>query len=196
MSELTIAISTSSEKRLNESLKTIPKWFKKIVTNNGWDEIEGTIKLPYDCSLSYSRNYMLDMVDTSHVLFIDDSMSFKILLPLDSLIDEDYDIIGMDKDYKGIYFTDDFKLNESEEDQIDMVSSCFIGKTEELRKIKWDNKLKYFEHLDFSIRSLHLKKKTINSHAINYNYIQENANKKKACEEYFKVKWGVREINI
>jgi len=131
--------------------------------------------LPFDCGLSYSRNFLVDQaykMHYSYCLLTADSIEF--IQPMEELeiviqfLNEHkhYGIIGLKLNSRTgweklirlsikqdrFIITDAYeykKFNNSDFLRCDMVKNFFLAKTEVLYWHKWDNRLKLSEHEDF-----------------------------------------------
>lgn len=131
--------------------------------------------LPYDCGLSYSRNFLVEKareLQYSYCLLTADSIELiQPIKDLDLVINfleehRDYGIVGLklnnrvswekliclstEKDRFRIINAYEYKqFMESEFLRCDIVRNFFIAKSEMLYFHKWDNNLKLAEHEDF-----------------------------------------------
>ena len=132
--------------------------------------------LPFDCGLSYARNYLVEMAaqkGCEYCVMASDSMIFnKSTKDIGFLTQfmQTYDCIGCDLTGINIYWVGWLSLIPGKcfsLDFIDRSKVCtavhgifdcnithnfFIAKTESLRKVKWDETLKLAEHEDFFYR--------------------------------------------
>lgn len=142
----------------------------------------GYYHVPYDCGISYSRNFLVkeaDYLGYDHCLLSADSIEFtesmKYLNILSGKLkwnpENDYDLFGLGLEnrigWEGwlkLIPNECFEINfiEKEKDctqdfnmwDCSIVRNFFLATTDSLLKIKWDNKLKASEHEDFFIRYL------------------------------------------
>jgi len=130
------------------------------------------IELPYDSGLSKGRNEMVQMVKTKFFLLLDDDYIFidktDIFKLKNILLNYHLDIVGGGwiegenvRHFEGIYELEDGKLHLFPKfyDKInecyfcDFVHNFFLAKTDSVRQILWDEKLKLIEHTDFFFRA-------------------------------------------
>lgn len=158
--------------------------------------------LSFDCGLSYGRNFLIDKVHTKYVMLIDDDTIFtkdtNLFHPYHILENTEIDLVSgciKDKTYNNkLYYVGTFNINHERKLIIDiykhrsimnngfplydLCANFFIAKTDIIRKIKWNNKLKICEHTEFFIRAKKHKIKctalpyfiAINTHARNKRY--------------------------
>lgn len=133
-------------------------------------------KLPFDTGLSRGRNIMVDMVTTEYLVLMDDDFLFDVNTDIDYLLDvmehTNFDILGFKnpEDHKRWKFDFCGKMEvenetlflkpgsygrESECDIVDFVPNLFLARTESLKKVRWDERLKLGEHEEFFWRAKH-----------------------------------------
>lgn len=126
--------------------------------------------LPYDCGLSYSRNYLVQKakeLKCEYCIITADNIYFTHRYdysPIIDFLESNFNngIVGMNIGYKWMYnlATEDneWKLIPNYEKTIfqnidlwkfDIIPNFFIAKTQCLLDNPWDNNLKMSEHLDF-----------------------------------------------
>lgn len=135
--------------------------------------------LPYNCGISYSRNFLIDKATESHYEFCllsADSIEFTSLYYFNHYLEflknnKNAGIVGFDLENRipwecYIKKTNTFELYPSEIyvdynylrlKQIDICRNFFLAKTEVFNQVRWDESLKASEHEDFFYR---LKKET------------------------------------
>ena len=136
-------------------------------------DVDATLfRLPFDVGLSHGRNFLLDRVETPFFLLLDDDYVFdegsRIEDLLAILLETDIDIAA------GEWFrwgrpSRFFGLLEREGDTLvalsgrrgeiggcalyDFLPNFFVGRTDAVRDVRWDEELKLGEHLDFFWRA-------------------------------------------
>lgn len=159
--------------------------------------------LPYDCGLSYARNYLVDEannIGSEYCFLIADSQEFiakydtKIIIDfLES--DKDNALVGfVGKPKPDPYWKWDielvpnqyFLLSNPKRDSIeykgynfqpvDVVQNFFIAKTKVLLDSPWDNELKLTEHEDMFYRLKQKRYKIYFNDSIEYRYIKDISN--------------------
>jgi len=133
------------------------------------------IRLPFDSGLSKGRNALIDSVKTKYVLLMDDDTLFtqhtKLELMYFVLENTTFDIVAglyndkrsdknccrygmfsMQKDVLHIKYNKYRKMHEGYP-MYDICPNFFMGRTESIARVKWDNKLKICEHIDFYVRA-------------------------------------------
>lgn len=178
-------------------------------------------QLLFNCGLSYSRNFLVEQAKKlgyDYCLITADSIQFTDKYNFQSIIDfmkqHDAGLVGFELKNR-IYWNCDIKLENDKflldiprkpmlvciDDKsfyrpCDMVKNFFLAKTDTLLDIKWDNKLKLCEHIDFFYR--YSKKydvyftnyisadyiKSSNSKYRKYRLEQVNEFRKKCCDKY------------
>ncbi len=151
-------------------------------------------KLPYDCGLSYARNYLVEQahqLGIQYCLITADSIKFTKkynFLPAIRFLksDDSYAKIGFElinrqnftydleiKDGKFLLKETNSIIVTKEMDLIpcDICCNFFISKIEALRDVKWDEKLKLCEHEDESWRLKQKGYKTFFTNYISAEYI-------------------------
>ena len=157
---------------------------KKIISkiNNKYPFININHQVyPYNIGLSEGRNKMLDICQSSHFLLCDDDFildsNSSLIDVLNLAKDRDTDILGgwlknnyiNEHNYTywgtiGKFKKADSKLyvnlNENEDyhpyyEESDFLLNFFIGKTNVIKTLRWDQELKTEEHYDFFYRAYH-----------------------------------------
>ena len=185
MKDLTAIITTFNRpKSLSKLIKSIRKYYNDlpiIVVDNGNSKnkkikAEGVsyYKVPFDSGLSYSRNFALSKVKTKYIVLLDDDFEFIPKTRVDKLTkiakDNNFDIVGGSVEglsYNGILEMDGKILRYINGERgfkngyplYDMVLNFFVGRTDSLKKVKWDDELKLGEHTDFFLRAKEYKLK-------------------------------------
>lgn len=206
MEEVTILIKTFLRPGiLDKCIKSIKKFYpniKILIADDGKtnekDKRQDVIShyiLPFDTGVSYGRNFLLDKVETKYIFLADDDTIFteetKIELLLNVLENNDeIDIASIwNKPEK---FWGKLEKNKNVLKKImhqhteiingykvyDFVPNLFLGRTDKIKKIRWDNDLKICEHLDFfwrakqnNIKSVFLENiSAVNHHTKNKEY--------------------------
>lgn len=132
-------------------------------------------QFPFDCGLSYTRNFLVQKakeLGCDYCLVTADSISFKQKYNFKPIIDfmskENVGLVGFELKNR-IYWNCDIivekdkwildvpqrnpiKFKDINYQPCDIVRNFFLAKTKTLLDIKWDNKLKLFEHMDFFYR--------------------------------------------
>lgn len=132
--------------------------------------------LPFDTGISYGRNFVVKQVDTRYIFIMDDDTVFTKYTQLERLIwileAYQYDLVGCaipknfyqrtlipsldtDKDQENtrvnmiFYQTNSYNVLPL----YDFVVNIFMARTDKLKNIKWDEKLKICEHEEFFFRN-------------------------------------------
>jgi GT2 family glycosyltransferase len=149
-------------------------------------------KLPYDCGLSYARNFLIKKaaeMNIPYILMTADSIAFTQLYdfqPIINFLESDKSIakIGFKLDNRicwefnlDLVPTKYFYLTSSNEysgiyKKVDICKNFFLGKTESFINIPYDNDLKLFEHEDHCWRLKQAGYKTYYINSISANYIK------------------------
>jgi GT2 family glycosyltransferase len=139
------------------------------------------ISLPYDVGLSAGRNAMLDRVTTPYFVLLDDDFVFTPKTTLDRLLDvlernANVDIVsgslflpGKENEpysYAELleldYAAKELRLRKGNRGALpnepgcflhDIVLNFFVARTDRIRRVRWDERLKLGEHQDFFIRA-------------------------------------------
>jgi glycosyltransferase involved in cell wall biosynthesis len=133
-----------------------------------------TYRLPYDSGLSAGRNFLVDKVQTKYFLLLDDDFIFTEKTKLETLMslldrDIDLDIIGGEVwdrptgpwNFNGLLATAEFKHAVKRNQWLErrdgytvceIIPNFFMARTERIRSVKWDPRLKLSEHVDFFVR--------------------------------------------
>jgi Glycosyl transferase family 2 len=128
--------------------------------------------LPYDCGISYGRNFLLDRVETPFLVNCDDDVVLTDQTDLGRLLEpvshNVFDLVAshfINGDtrlvWEGIFDRKGDVLsllpdNRGEIDGIlryDMCHNFFAARTDRIRDLRWDNDLKVGEHTDFFLRA-------------------------------------------
>jgi len=142
--------------------------------------IEGinTIIMPYDSGISAGRNRALDNITTPYFLLLDDDFIFsrhQQLAPLIELMDQhpEIDILGGRCIDLPLFTQPPFHQAQLHDTRakpktplgstypcetetctvVDKVQNYFIGRTDSIRKVKWNPDLKVQEHTEFFTRA-------------------------------------------
>lgn len=129
------------------------------------------LRLPFDSGLSAGRNAMLEMVTTKWFLLLDDDFVFTSATDVGLLraaAEHGHDVVGgavIEKGkvrrYEGVLRRDgdtlrydrSFLADHGDHQTCDMVMNFFLGRTEAVKKVRWDPRLKLAEHSDFFWRA-------------------------------------------
>jgi hypothetical protein len=191
MNKIAIIVTTMSrdsllEKAILSMIKFRPENTSIFIGDQGCKEIDAAkmnkyldlnchyITLPYNCGLSYARNYLVKQASEqgfNYCIIASDSMFFtEKTKDIDKLIQymDKYDCIGCNLNggvpiywvgnlslVPGKFFTLDFIDRENLVNAINGIFDCtiihnfFIAKTQSLVDVQWDNNLKLAEHEDF-----------------------------------------------
>lgn len=124
-----------------------------------------------DLGLSGGRNIGLGAISTPYFILMDDDFvvppSFSLEKAVSQISERSsdimsfsfYDLVFFERRYRGVYEEDiNTKAlvvnNTICNDRLDFVLNCFIAKTEAIKNILWDEKIKLgYEHDDFFIRA-------------------------------------------
>lgn len=126
--------------------------------------IEGTklVAMPYDSGLSAGRNEGIKHVSTPFVLLLDDDFVFtrrtRIDAALEAFAHERIDIVGGRVVFLPLYLEQgkpEFRAHETigRWRVCDNVPNFFVARTERLKLVPWDDRLKLVEHTDFFVRA-------------------------------------------
>ncbi len=161
--------TTEIESWLWKQYYSLPDYYD---TPKGKIKVLNHYKLPYDCGLSYARNYLVDKANEmgiKYCILSADSIEFTDKYDFTSCIKvlegrRDLSIIGLGlKDRQAwekklTLKSDGFHISNAKDMIIrehidfkvcDVVKNFFIAKTIALYNIKWDDELKLCEHEDF-----------------------------------------------
>lgn len=133
--------------------------------------------LPYDCGLSYARNFLVEKANESgcdYILLMADSLQVSKIYDFSNIIgfleeDNNRGIVGLDIQdrcawehdlsliegesfYLSIPKREPIKYKELSFQPVDICRNFFLAKTKVLLESKWDNELKVTEHEDFFYR--------------------------------------------
>ena len=120
----------------------------------------------FDQGLAKGRNILLCKCKTPYFLLMDDD-TYLIECNLDKISEalKSFDIVGgiVDgipwrgmfklKNYRLIHLYDQYEKDESGYKKYDFIPNFFVGKTEEVAAVGWDNELKVSEHSEFFTRA-------------------------------------------
>ena len=165
-------------KRLIKSIKCFYPDMKIIVVDDSRDpsKIAGvkTITMPYDSGVSAGRNLAVFAVETKYLLLLDDDYIFyrkSILEPAVKKMDENsrIDIMGGERVDLPLYRKVDNKretLYHTRREATmsygssiggmvvqDKVANFYIGRTESIKRVGWDDRIKRLDHADFFTRA-------------------------------------------
>lgn len=175
MTQLTAIIKTferpDSVKLLVKSIRQFYPTLPIIIADDSRQPVElrsaEVHPLPFDVGLSAGRNYLLRQVKTPYFLLCDDDFEFtrdtKIPLLL-TRIRKGFDIVSgrvNGQDYHGtlevvgetLHYRSKSRGRKYGFPTYDMTWNFFIGKTEKVKAIGWDERLKLAEHTDFFLRA-------------------------------------------
>jgi len=156
-------------------------------------------RLPYDCGLSYARNYLVNKaheMGIKYCLITADSIKFTDkynFKPMIKMLESNpkHAIVGLNLKNRQPWAYDleispkhnkfivikprrsTISANNIEYTPVDTVSNFFIAKTAILKEIGWDNELKLGEHEDFFIRLKQAGYKTFWTDSISAEYIND-----------------------
>jgi len=155
-------------------------------------------ELPFDCGLSYGRNYLVQIAQKmgiKYCLLTADSIKFTEKYNFDPIINfleekEERGIVGfelLDRQYwvynidliPGLFFKltkNNLKVVNNQEIQFtgcEVITNFFLAKTKCLIDNKWDNELKLAEHEDFFWRLKQTKYKVFWTNYIKAQYINQ-----------------------
>ena len=152
--------------------------------------------LPYDCGLSYARNYLVQQVNVlnyKYCLITADSIEFTQLYnfqPIIEFMESDSKIVKvgfqlnnripweynltLDKAFTLHISNEWLLLDNINYHKVDMCKNFFLAKTEALFEVPWDDDLKLGEHEDHCWRLKQAGYKTYHTNAISANYIKSD----------------------
>jgi glycosyltransferase involved in cell wall biosynthesis len=183
VSEITAIIKTfESPESLDRLIRSIRKFYPDLeilVADDsrypqGRKDVAYYI-MPFDSGLSAGRNLLLSQVNTPYFLLLDDDYVFDNDTKLEvflEIIKKGFDIVGgewkNDISYHGILVKDKDVLYQKREHRgffqehelYDIVHNFFLGRTETVYRVGWDNNLKIVEHTDFFLRAKEVLKIT------------------------------------
>ena len=129
--------------------------------------------LPYDCGVSYGRNYLVERVNTPFFVCCDDDVVVTEHTQLDRLLgplrEKTFDLVAsyfMNGStrfvWEGIFERrgDVLVFRAGDRGQVagvyryDMCHNFFVASTAKVRELRWDDELKVGEHTDFFLRAL------------------------------------------
>ena len=165
-------------KRLIESIKHFYPDMKIIVVDDSQNpsKIEGvkTITMPYDSGVSAGRNLAVSAVETKYLLLLDDDFVFYRKTDLEPVVKKmdkytEIDILGGEVVDLPLYISAEYKrasLHPTSKDPImpygstiggmevqDKVANFYIGRTESIKQVGWDDRIKRLDHADFFTRA-------------------------------------------
>lgn len=141
-----------------------------IVPNHSYAEIP----LPFDCGVAFARNALLDVVATEYVMFCDDDFIFIDETRIETLVGHlesnlTLDLVagmvlsgnGREGHYEGLLEIDNGVLRYIKGDRgkigglpiYDLVFNFFVARTDKVRQVRWDPRLKLAEHTPFFYRA-------------------------------------------
>lgn len=187
---LLIADQNKNDNRINQN----PNWYYTNIYN-----------LPYNCGLSYARNYLVQKaheMGIQYVLITADSIKFTDKYnfePIISLLESNpkYAVVGLNLKNRQPWVYDleispkhskfivikprrsPILANNIEFTPCDTVANFFVAKTAILRKseVQWDNELCLCEHEDFFYRLKQAGYKTFYTDSISAEYINKKPEK-------------------
>jgi hypothetical protein len=131
------------------------------------DGVQEYIRLPFDSGVSAGRNAMLSCVKTPYFVLSDDDNEFTSETCMELMWDAVHTgrinlAGGTRRDvFCGTFRREDRTLylqmgtsrgREEPYPVFDYVHNFFMARTEDIRRVQWDDDLKVFEHLDFFLR--------------------------------------------
>lgn len=169
--------------------------------------------LPYDCGLSYARNFLVQKASEFHIpycLLTADSILFtehynfmniidfmktdlkiaKVGLKLNNRVSWEFNLDLIPGDSFMLQVSKDFTtFNQIPYHKVDICKNFFLATTESLLKVPWDNELKLLEHEDHCWRLKEAGYKTFTTNEVSANYISDknakyNEMRKRMYEEY------------
>ena len=165
-------------KRLIDSIKYFYPEMKIIVVDDSKrpSYFKGVqiISMPYDCGVSVGRNIALKAVKTKYLLLLDDDFIFYRKTDLERAVGKmdlfsEIDIMGGEVINLPLYTSTNYKdaslhptTNASlravgskigELAVYDKVANFYIGRTESIRCVGWDDRIKRLDHADFFTRA-------------------------------------------
>ncbi len=165
-------------KRLVLSIKRFYPDMKIIVVDDSREpsKIEGvkTICMPYDSGVSAGRNMALSAVETKYLLLLDDDFVFYRKTDLEPAVRKmdtftEIDILGGEVVDLPLYTSTKYKkasLHPTNKEPIvpcgstiggmavqDKVANFYIGRTESIKRVVWDERIKRLDHADFFTRA-------------------------------------------
>ncbi len=179
LEDVTIIIKTFLRPHaLERLLQDIKKYYPEIkvyVADDGdkpqvRNDVDEYFVLPFDTGLSYGRNYLIDRVKTKYVMLLDDDTIFtentKIEWALE-VFNRSHKIDLVSGRYLPFIFYGSLTIENNNLIRnmglartivdgfpiFDFVPNFFVAKTEKLKKIRWNEKLKIQEHIDFFWRA-------------------------------------------
>lgn len=164
--------------RLVDSIRRTTPSLSLVIVDDSRDpvDIEGVdlVKLPYDSGVSAGRSAGLDRVRTEYVLMLDDDHVFyrrTNLWPTLGLMADhpEIDIVGGAVVNLPTFHTHNYGAEELFPTDVtpvvplgtriaglpvyDKVASFFVGRSDRVRQVNWDPRLKRMEHADFFTRA-------------------------------------------
>jgi glycosyltransferase involved in cell wall biosynthesis len=132
------------------------------------------VSMPYDSGVSAGRNVALDLVKTKYFLLLDDDFVFYRKTDLEPFVKKMHknikiDILGGKVVNLPLYTSTKYKqaslyannknsimISGTEIDGMlvqDKVANFYIGRTESIKQVGWDNRIKRLDHADFFTRA-------------------------------------------
>lgn len=207
-------------RKLVESIRFFFPEMKIIIADDSKfpQPIEGTTYLTarYDIGLSAGRNLALSKVKTKYFALFDDdhicTEHTKLYEMADILENKGFDLIGGDfiehdgelNEYHGtlkfdreylLLYVGQSKGEYNFRPLYDVTHNFFVANTKKVKKIKWDENIKYGrEHADFFLRAKDLKI----THDSKYSVFHQDTvklwgNKSSGYIRVFNYKWGIKE---
>lgn len=165
-------------KRLIKSIRQFYPDMHIIVVDDSrkLGKIDGvsTVEMPYDSGVSAGRNMAVSRVDTKYLLLLDDDFVFYRKTDLEPAVKKmdnhaDIDIMGGEVLTLPLYTSDSYEKGSlhptnrnatlPEGSSIggmavqDKVANFYIAKTESIKRVGWDARIKRLDHADFFTRA-------------------------------------------
>ena len=165
-------------RRLIRSLRRFYPTMRVIVVDDSRmpQRLEGvdTIVMPYDSGVSAGRNEALQHVETPYLMLLDDDFIFYRHTKIQPVLEKlerlrQVDIVGGEVVYLPFYRTMDYRgehLHPTDAKSVitpgtriegmavhDKVANFYIARTESIRKVGWDPRIKRLDHADFFTRA-------------------------------------------
>jgi len=179
LEDVTIIIKTFLRPNaLANLLQSIKKYYPNIKIYVADDSDKPRIRkdvdeyfvLPFDSGISYGRNYLIDRVKTKYVMLLDDDTIFTENTKIEWALEVFNQSNKIDL-VSGYYLPEIFYGSLTKDNNnlvrnmrlartiidgfpiFDFVPNFFVAKTEKLKNIKWNEKLKILEHTEFFWRA-------------------------------------------
>ena len=191
--DLTAVIKTFERpealKRLVKSIRRFYPFMQIVVVDDSQvpSHLEGvrTIVMPYDSGVSTGRNRALAAVETKYMLLLDDDFVFYRKTDLEPAMkmmqmQQEIDIMGgmvvnlplftvTDYSRSGLHKTSASAVKEVGSTigglpVYDKVPNFYIGRTERLKRVGWDERIKRLDHADFFTRAKGVLTTVFNPH--------------------------------